>query len=378
MNILFLARDYKPNLGGVAEYTHELATQLSASGHEVTVISKKMEGCEEFDGKSGIRTIRMETDNLGGVADKLKLAYEIFRNVGKTRRDVVVMNYMEPFRNKDIPAWRLRNIPAVLIAHGMEVLYPGSSLARRLKVRLYFSMVRRFIANSSFTKSILVGKHNISEDRIGVVNPGVREDIFVGEGEGARESGGSPVVLTVGRLVERKGVDMVIQAFPRVLERVPGAEYAVIGEGPDRERLEELARSLGLGEKVRFLGEVSEAEKFQWYDRCSLFIMPSRQTADSVEGFGIVFLEAGARKKPVIAGNSGGMPDAVSPGDTGYLVDPMDKGEMAERMVTLLENPDLAREMGEKGWKRAREKFVWKNLGAVFEKELALALGSFP
>lgn len=172
---------------------------------------------------------------------------------------------------------------------------------------------------------------------------------------------GRPVVLTVARLVERKGHDMVIRALPKVLEKVANVVYLIVGSGPMDKRLRRLVKALNLEEHVIFAGEVPETVPY--YNACDVFIMPSRALEEKgdVEGFGLVYLEANACRKPVIGGRSGGVEDAVLDGVTGLLVDPWSVEEIAEALIRLLTDTEYARKLGENGWRRIKAEMNWQN-----------------
>jgi len=172
------------------------------------------------------------------------------------------------------------------------------------------------------------------------------------------------VVLTIARLVERKGIDVVIKAMPMVLEAIPNVVYLVIGLGPYKGKLERLARDLGLEGRVIFVGHVSDEELPLYYCACDVFVLVSRTLTDKgeMEGFGIVYLEAGACGKPVVAGRGGGVEEAVEDGVTGLLVDPLDVGEIAEAIVRILKDKELAKRLGENGRKKAMKQPDWSAL----------------
>ena len=172
---------------------------------------------------------------------------------------------------------------------------------------------------------------------------------------------GRRVILSVSRLVERKGQDQVIRALPSVLVKVPQAEYWIVGEGPMRPSLERLAQELGLEEKVQFLGVLNSEQLVPMYNQCDVFAMPSKECQDSghVEGFGIVFLEANACGKPVIGGRSGGMPEAIEEGKSGLLVDPENSRELADALTRLLTDSTLAAELGAYGRQRVLTQLNW-------------------
>jgi phosphatidyl-myo-inositol dimannoside synthase len=161
-----------------------------------------------------------------------------------------------------------------------------------------------------------------------------------------------------------------------VRAKVPDVEWVVIGDGSLRAGVEALARSNGVGNSVRFLGAVSDAERNTWLRRAHLLAMPSRLPADGYagEGFGIVFLEANAYGKPVVAGNVGGALDAVSDGESGLLVDPLDQMAVAGAITELLLDPELAARLGRAGQQRAQS-FAWpaivEQVEAVLHERLA-------
>jgi phosphatidylinositol alpha-1,6-mannosyltransferase len=159
------------------------------------------------------------------------------------------------------------------------------------------------------------------------------------------------VIVTVGSLTARKGHDMVIRALPRLRETVPDITYLIVGQGGYRAKLEELAMSLGVRDRVIFVGQVSAEDLPDIYALADVFVMPSREHLEScdVEGFGLVFLEASACAKPVVGGRSGGIPDAIVDGVTGLLVNPNDAEDIANSLARLLTNSNLAIRLGQQG-----------------------------
>ena len=142
----------------------------------------------------------------------------------------------------------------------------------------------------------------------------------------------------------------MLDAWPAVLKRVPGAIYCIVGDGDDRPRLEARARELKVTDSVRFAGAVSNKELRDWYHRCRVFAMPARTDLDPRaprgEGFGIVFLEAMMRGKPVVGPREGAPSEFIRSGEHGLLVNPADATEVAKALVELLENEDRASQMG--------------------------------
>ena len=170
---------------------------------------------------------------------------------------------------------------------------------------------------------------------------------------------GGPVLLSVCSMVrgnEFKGVDTVIRALPKILKALPDLRYAVVGDGEIRPKLETLAAEVGVTQNVTFLGEVSDAELAELYRRCDLFVLPSRgqerQGVIGGEGFGRVYVEAALAAKPVVGSLSGGASEAVLHGKTGLLVNPDSTDDVANAVLTILQDPQLAARMGSagRGW----------------------------
>ena len=170
-----------------------------------------------------------------------------------------------------------------------------------------------------------------------------------------------PVVVCVSRLVPRKGQDALIRALPAIRRRVPDAALLVVSGGPYRPTLERLARETGVAGDVVFTGSVPWEELPAYYAAGDVFAMPcrTRRRGLDVEGLGIVYLEASATGLPVVAGDSGGAPDAVRDGETGYVVSGRDLAGIADRVATLLADPDLARRMGAAGRAWVESEWRW-------------------
>jgi phosphatidylinositol alpha-1,6-mannosyltransferase len=260
---------------------------------------------------------------------------------------------------------RWLHLPFLVYAHGNDILRVLEGTWPRQRIQL--QAADGIVAVSRFTAG-LVEQAGVDRARIHVVHPGcdaerfrprpvdrvLRERLLGPRAEGR-------VVLTVGNLVERKGHDVVIQALAQVIRRIPDVTYLVVGEGPHRGDLERLARAAGIRDRVVFAGLVDAADLPGVYALSDVFVMPSRvRPADcDVEGFGLVFLEANACGKPVIGGRSGGIPDAIVDGKTGFLVAPENVADIAERLETVLTDRERAAEMGQQGRARVTAHFSW-------------------
>jgi phosphatidylinositol alpha-1,6-mannosyltransferase len=152
---------------------------------------------------------------------------------------------------------------------------------------------------------------------------------------------------------------MVLQALPRIRQKMPHTQYIMVGTGEELASLTALVQDLGLQDNVIFAGSVPDQELAAYYAACDIFIMPNREINGDIEGFGMVYLEAGAAGKPVIGGQSGGTDDAIVDGVTGIRVDGNSSVEIADAVIDLLSQPDRAQAMGIHGRKRVESEFSW-------------------
>lgn len=173
---------------------------------------------------------------------------------------------------------------------------------------------------------------------------------------------GKKVIVSVGRLVHRKGQDTLIQSLPAILRKHPNAHILMVGAGPYRKELSKIVSKLKLSKSVTFIGRIQYKELPIYISAGDVFAMPSRSRLAGleVEGLGIVYLEASSCALPVIAGRSGGAPDAVVEGVTGYSVDGTSPSDVANAIIKVLDDPGKAKAMGEAGRKWVIENWRWE------------------
>jgi phosphatidylinositol alpha-1,6-mannosyltransferase len=271
--------------------------------------------------------------------------------------------------------WRLRyGVPFVVLTYGMEL----RSAERSRAAPFYRWILERakLVVTIAEPFSILV-KRFAPKARVRKIPLGCRALPAAGDrsaAEAARpELAGKRVVLSVGRLQPRKGFDVTLRALARLLAEGRDLIYVAVGDGPDRTRLEQLARELGVSERVIFAGKVDDAKLAALYARADVFTMPSREEGTSVEGFGLVFVEAGAAGVPVIGGRSGGVCEVVREGENGLLVEPLDAEALATAIARVLDDPQLAARFGAEGRRLAREVFTFEAMCSTLVAELASA-----
>jgi phosphatidylinositol alpha-1,6-mannosyltransferase len=255
--------------------------------------------------------------------------------------------------------------PVATMVYGSDLWSPRAEwIVRRLGGRC-----ERFVAISEFTRHE-TERLGVTRDRIRVANPGasvasVPEDWSTRlQRLGLRGDDGAaaPFVLTIARLAEpHKGQDVVIRALPAIVARHPGLRYVIAGEGPLRDHFRRIARASGIENSVVITGSVSEATKATLLKQCAALIMVSREsrTASAFEGFGLAFIEAALSRRPVIAGDSGAIPEVVRHGETGLLVDPRSPVATAEAVSLLLDDPGYAEALATAAHARAIREFEW-------------------
>lgn len=263
-----------------------------------------------------------------------------------------------------LAAW-VGGAPWAVWCYGEEVWRP-----LRPAVRAALRRADLVVAPSRFTADLVERMHGVLADRLTVIPLGLSPDLRLESKPqrtvGAPSAEGHRRVLTVARLVPEhayKGVDTLLAAWPRVVASVPDAELVVVGDGPDRPRLEREAARLGIAGCVRFAGRLDDRALAEAYTQAAVFALPARTSVGSRaggEGFGLVFLEAMAAGLPVVAGNGGAIPEVVRDGETGLLVDPESPEEVAAAIIRLLRDPDLARRLGEAGRRWVREEFSYE------------------
>lgn len=367
MNLLMISQDFPPDVGGIQTYCYELAGCFASMAPRLAVVAPNRPGADDVDRSLPFRVYRVHTPNawlpLMGIPPIRSLLHSERFNATFHAQWQTVWSARKARKKKMIS----RIFSA---AHGRELLFnpgaPGTQLHsfyNRMRTSL-LSRVDHFFAVSRYTSGLLQN-YGVEEDRITVVPNGTNPGQFypLDPRPLRTEMGltGKRVLMTVCRLVPRKGVDTVIRAFAKVISICPDTELVIIGDGEDRRRLEKIAGESGIRESVHFTGWIThnKQEMNRFYNLADVVIMTPRTDPIQVEAFGIIYLEANACGKPVIGSRSGGISDAVIDGETGLLVEEDDSGQLAEAIVRLLNNPDLAHRLGEQGRKRVVNELNW-------------------
>jgi phosphatidylinositol alpha-1,6-mannosyltransferase len=365
---LIVTNDFPPRPGGIQAFLHNMALRLDPERLVVyaSTWKRSREGVEAtaaFDAEQPFTVVRDPTTMLLPTPGATRRAVGLLREHGCTS---VWFGAAAPL---GLMAPALRRAGAerlVATTHGHEAGWAQLPAARQLLRRIGES-TDTITYLGEYTRSRIAGALTPeAAARMVQLPPGVDEKTFhpASGGDEVRARLGlteRPVVVCVSRLVPRKGQDTLIRAMPRILAAEPDAVLLVVGGGPYEKDLRRLAAETGVAASVHFTGPVPWSELPAHYGAGDVFAMPcrTRRGGLDVEGLGIVYLEASATGLPVVAGDSGGAPDAVLDGETGWVVRGNDPNESADRITTLLADPELRRRMGERGRTWVEEKWRW-------------------
>ena len=369
--VLLVTNDFPPRPGGIQSFLYGLVSRLPAD--DVVVYTSQWRGWQDWDAAQPFRVVREDTSVLLPTPSVRRRASQLLR---EHECDVVWFGAAAPL---GLLADGLKSAGAqrvVATTHGHEAgwtLVPG---ARQL-LRRIASNVDVLTYLGDYTRMRLapaVGADNVG--KLQRLAPGVDAEVFrPGVGEERRAHLGladRPVVVCVSRLMPRKGQDTLVRALPSVQRSVPDAALLLVGGGPYRSRLESLAADMGVSESVVLTGTVPWGELPAYYCAGDVFAMPCRTRLGGadVEGLGIVYLEASACGLPVIAGDSGGAPDAVVEGETGYVVDGRSVDEVASTVTALSTDNRLRQEMGDQGREWVGRAWSWTGASATARRLL--------
>ena len=299
--------------------------------------------------------------------DLLRAGRELERLTRDLAPDCLLVGNFRPFGYFARALHRSLGLPYLLFFHGLDLMRlterGASSRWRRWGYERIGRDAAGFLTSSGFAASLIRREFpRWAESKpITAIRPGVDLQRFRPGPEPAR-----PVLLTVARYAPRKGIDFVLRVMPRLLESVPDLVYRVVGHG-DRAPYQALADSLGLGSSVELRGPASDDELPGLYRDCTAFVMLTTvlEGGIDVEGFGMVYLEAGASGRPVVAAAVGGVAEAVADGESGLLIPPDDPEAAARALHSLLADRALRRQLGDQGRRRVEAEFAWPKQAAA-------------
>jgi phosphatidylinositol alpha-1,6-mannosyltransferase len=369
MRTLVVTNDFPPRPGGIQAFVHSLAVRQPPG--EVVVYAPAWPDAGRFDAAQPFPVVRHPTSLLLPVPTVLRRARALAR---AERCDRVWFGAAAPL-GLLAPALRLER--AVASTHGHEAAWAALPGARQV-LRRIAGGVDALTVLGDYTRTRIAAAVGPARNRLVELPPGVDTSVFSPGADGAAVRrrhglGNRPVVVCVSRLVPRKGQDVLVRALPAVRRVVPDAALLLVGDGPYRDRLVRIAGEHGVERDVVLAGSVPWPELPAYYAAGDVFAMPcrTRRRGLDVEGLGIVYLEASATALPVVAGRSGGAPDAVLDGETGTVVDGRAVADVAAAVSSLLADPARAAAMGRAGRAWVDREWRWDVLAARLRASLA-------
>ena len=362
---LFITNDFGPRAGGIETFVHGLIERLPKGS--VIVYTSAQANAQKFDAewllKYGVEVIRDRSKILLPTPRVIKACQKLISN---RKLSKVAFGAAAPLA---MMARAMRSAGAqkvVALTHGHEVWWakvPPFSFAIRymgknIDVITYLGDYTRGEISKALSEA--------DASKLVQIAPGIDVDHFIPtDSSNLRAELGltdKSVIISVGRLVHRKGQDKLISALPEIKTSVPNVHLVLVGVGPHQDYLEKLALKLNVSDCVTFIGRINYAELPKYICLGDIFAMPSRSRffGLEVEGLGIVYLEASACGLPVVGGKSGGAPDAVLVGETGMVVDGTNSSEIADACIELLNNPELCALMGANGRVWIIENWRWE------------------
>ena len=379
--LLFVTLEYPPQIGGVAVYLSRLVDSLPVG--QAQVLADNRAGSHAIDMLSPAPTYRRRLLSFWIRPRWLGALYWtdwFCRKEG--RPEAIVVSHLLPMGLVAGLMRRWRGIPYVVILHGMDAALAlaarGCKRRRAARVIAGASLV---VANSAYTAR-LAESLGATKDKIVLIHPcpqfQPKSEVSADRIAATRTKynlGADFTLISVGRLVKRKGFDTAIKAVGELKRSGRPVRLVIVGDGPEKPSLQALTIELDVADRVVFAGAVGDEELAELYAACQAFTLLPRSIGPDVEGFGIVYLEANLFGLPAVATRTGGVPDAVLDGETGLLVKPDDHSGAAAAIGRLMDDPELRRRLGERGRERVRQDLVWSKQAAKFTRAIEAAVG---
>lgn len=350
MNILLFTLEYPPFYGGVSKYYENLVKYWPEQDRIFVLHNNKN---------------RLISNKI--YPKWLSSLFTLYVEVKKQNIDHILVGHILPLGTAAYCISKITGLNYSIFLHGMDFTLAISKPRKRKIVERILRGADHIICSNSYVAKLaeeFLGE-NI-KNKFTVVNPGI-DDNKRRMTDDRRQSllkkynlQEKIILLTVGRLVKRKGVDMVLNSLPLALKEIPNLFYAIVGRGEEHKNYQKKINNNKLQNNSIIITDADNDERNAWFDLSDVFIMPSRVIGNDFEGFGIVYLEANQYGKPVIAGDSGGVRDAVINNCNGLLVDPEDENAIINSIVKLAKDNKLREKLGERGRVRAEKEFNWR------------------
>ncbi len=366
--LFILTHEFHPQRGGIATYTEEMALAATRRNFEVEVWAPRND-TEIPEKKWPFIVKRLNLKGTQDLSCLLTISKEIIENRRTLRNASVYLPEPGPISAmlylQFIKSFNPENL--YITFHGSEIINFHNSLRQRSPLRKLIERANRVSVVSSFTQKLLFERFPEAIKKT-VLTPGALPSNFDSRSQSEQKVDEKVVILTVGRLHLRKGQNLVLDALNALPESLKSkAEYWIVGTGKESSYIKNLKDQVEKSDvTVKLLGQIDDSELKSIYRKADIFAMTSIDTKNSVEGFGLVYLEAGAYGLPVIANNTGGVSDAVAHEMTGLLISPGDQPALTKALARLISNPEERRQFGEHGRLWASKNSWGKNVDKLF------------
>ena len=363
MNICYISYVYpNPEDPALGNFIEEQLIEL-AKNHKVYLITR---GKKEWDYPrdeviEGVHINRIISKN--SFIFNLKCFFKIIELNNKVSLDILNTHFVGYLTVISGLASKIIGKPFFVTAYGLGLDTNSASLFRKFIIILSYKFAKKIINISNYTK--MLSEHYSPKEKQVVITPGITElklKVAMDSKKFRKKLGlGSGVlVLSVGSLIPRKGYDISISVISDIVKKYPDLVYVIIGYGPEEHNLNKMVKDLNLMKNVIFVKFASNEELANYYNASDIFILMNKTEGEGVQGFGMVYVEANAMGKPVIAGSGGGIHDAIIDGKTGFVVDPENKDLIKEKLLLLIEDKSLRKKMGDYGKRYALKTHLWK------------------
>jgi phosphatidylinositol alpha-1,6-mannosyltransferase len=359
--IIITTQCFHPKIGGIEALMTGMAEGMAMSGRDILVLA---------DGPIN------KTDNLQKYKIKRFNAWKPIRRVSKAKyiknickREKIEAIYADSW--KSIQYLKLVDAPVYVLAHGTEIQKNFSDwnfYKRNKQIRIYNSYMNahNIAANSNYTKELLVESLGIDKNKIKIIHPGIDVyDKFIQKSTVSKVKDiigkSHPVIITLSRLEDRKGHKIVLDALSALISKHPNLIYLIAGDGSYKKSIKLHVKRLNIEKNIRFLGWITEPEKSTILKNSHLFVMTPHIDKESVEGFGMVFIDAAFHGLATLGTDTGGIPDAIIDGKTGLIAKTSDLKDITSKIDYLLSNDEKRKSLGKAGLANAIEKFTWEN-----------------
>ena len=360
--IIITTQCFEPKIGGIESLMTGMAEAMSNYGEKVIVLADGLEEKNDENKKYIIKRFNgwkpIRRFNKAKYLEKLCLENNVKAIYADSWKSVEYLNK----KNKKI----------LVLAHGTEIPKQYWTVVfdmlrfKRNRIQSSYKNIFKIIANSNYTKELMQASLNIKSELIDIIHPGidVYED-FISEEDKQNVKQiikkNSPVITTLARVEERKGHKYVINAIAEIKNKFPNLLYLIAGKGPYLDEIISYTKKMNVSENVKFLGWITEPEKSLILKNSDLFVMTPTTVGESVEGFGMAYIDAAFHSLPSIGTNSGGISDAIINGHTGLICDSGNQSEITKNILSLLESNSLRKQLGENGRKLAQNQYSWDN-----------------